>query len=91
MSSAKDVMARCPQVTCPLIALWAEFQSSDLIALCVSPCVSAKNDLMPEFDGWKWAGVAGGTRRQVETVRREKVEKITFITSYFEELSLETF
>lgn len=91
MSSAKDVMARRPQVTCPLIAL-REFQGSDLIALCVSPCVSAKNDLMPEFDGWKWAGVAGGTWRQVETARREKVEKITFITSsYFEELSLKTF
>lgn len=46
MSSAKNVMARSPQVTCPLIAVRKEFQGSDLIAVCVSPCVPAKNGLM---------------------------------------------
>lgn len=38
LSSAKDVMACSPRVTCPLIAVRKGFEGPDLIAVCVPAC-----------------------------------------------------
>lgn len=62
MSSAKDVMAGSPRVTCPWIALTTEFQGSDLTALCVPVCVCQE---WPDAGGW-WMEMSRCSRRHME-------------------------
>lgn len=89
MSSAKDVMARSPRVTCPLIAIRKSFKALiSSLRVCVPVCGGQQ---------WPyavvcWMEMSRCVRRRLEAGGREKVEKICLITSwYFEELLPELF